>query len=985
MIGKTVSHYRIIEKIGHGGMGEVFLAEDTKLERKVALKFLPMHLTVDKDARLRFEREAKAAAALNHPNIVTVYEIGEHEGQVFIAMEYVEGQTLKELISVHRTPSTVNRSPITHNPLPITQVIDIATQIASGLAAAHEKGIVHRDIKPANIFITKSNVVKILDFGLAKLAGGQADLTRTGTTLGTVAYMSPEQTMGKKVDQRTDMWSFGVVLYEMLSGQRPFKGDYEQAVIYSILNEKQEPLPQMQAALAEVVARALEKEPNRRYQHIGEMSAELEAMKKERGGGFLKLWHWFRRPKVAVSALTLFLLSCFFVFHVVNRNAKIRRAERELFPEIGQLIANSGYENYRNAYKLAEEAEKCIPHDPKLAKIFSLISVISSIQTEPEGAMIYLKNYKNPESEWEYAGLSPIEHLRLPVGFIRLKIEKEGYETIWAASTTFGFDLSKKNFFIPCQIVRRLDKNGSFPPGMVRITGATIQGIGAIGDFFIDRHEVTNRQFKEFVDKGGYQKKEYWKQKFSKNGKELAWEEVLPGFVDQTGRPGPATWQAGDSPDGQAEFPAAGVSWFEAAAYAEFAHKSLPTSEHWGIASGEYTLLFNSKSFFSYFTPQSNFSGHGLAPVGSHPAITAYGVCDMGGNVREWCWNETANGRLIRGGAWDDAPYMLRNWTQLSPFDRSPRNGFRCALYPDPGKIPAATFQKVSIKESPDFYNQRPVSEEVFKIYKEQFAYDKSKLNARLEWRKETAKDWIQEKVTFDAAYENERVTAFLFLPRNSSPPFQTIIYFPGSSATMLRSSKDLEAFYDFRLFPAFLKNGRAVLFPVYKGTFERGSDALTKIYLGDDSHQYTEYFVKVVKDFKRSIDYLETRPDIDCVKLAYLGFSWGGNCGTIIPAVEERLKASMLISGGMRGYALPEVNEINYITRVNIPTLMLNGRYDMSFPYETRIKPMFDLLGTPKKQKELKLYNTDHIVPQNEVIKEALNWLDRFLGPVKR
>jgi serine/threonine protein kinase len=950
----------------------------------VALKFLPRQLTADNEARERFEREAQAAAALNHPNIVTIHEIGEHEGQIYIAMEYVEGQTLKELISVHRTPSTVNQSPIAPSPLPLAQVIAIATQIASGLAAAHAKGIIHRDIKPQNILVDKDGRVKILDFGLAKLKG-LTQLTKTGTTLGTVAYMSPEQALGKEVDQRSDIWSLGVILYEMLANKLPFPGEYDQAVIYSILNEKQEPLPQSQAALAEVVARALEKEPHKRYQHIGEMSAELEAMKKGRGGGFLKPWRWFRRPRVAVPALTLLLLSCFFVLHVVNRNAKIRRAEKELLPEIGQLITNSGYENYRNAFKLAEEAEKYIPHDPRLAEIFSLISVISSIQTEPEGAMIYLKNYKNPESEWEYAGLSPIEHLRLPVGFIRLKIEKEGYETIWAAATTFGFDLSKKNFFIPCQIVRRLDKKGSFPPGMVRITGATIQGSGAIGDFFIDRHEVTNRQFKEFVDKGGYQKKEYWKQKFSKNGKELAWEEVLPGFVDQTGRPGPATWQAGDSPDGQAEFPAAGVSWFEAAAYAEFAHKSLPTSEHWGIASGEYTLLFNSKSFFSYFFPQSNFSGHGLAPVGSHPAITAYGVCDMGGNVREWCWNETANGRLIRGGAWDDAPYMLRNWTQLSPFDRSPRNGFRCALYPDPGKIPAATFQKVSIKESPDFYNQRSVSEEIFKIYKEQFAYDKSELNAHLEWRKETAKDWFQEKVTFDAAYENERVTAFLFLPRNSSPPFQTIIYFPGSAATMLRSSKDIETFYDFRLFPAFLKNGRAVLFPVYKGTFERGSDALTKIYIGDDSHQYTEFFVKVVKDFKRSIDYLETRPDIDCAKLAYLGFSWGGNCGTIIPAVEERLKASMLISGGMRGYALPEVNEINYITRVNIPTLMLNGRYDMSFPYETRVKPMFDLLGTPKKQKELKLYNTDHIVPQNEVIKEALIWLDRFLGPVQR
>jgi tetratricopeptide (TPR) repeat protein/predicted Ser/Thr protein kinase len=276
MTGQTVCHYKILEKIGSGGMGEVYLAEDTKLHRPVALKFLPRHLTEDKDARQRFEREAQAAAALNHPNIVTIHEIGEHEGQVFIAMEYVEGQTLKELIDVGARRAV---------PLPLPDIIAIATQIASGLAAAHEKGIVHRDIKPANIFITKNNVVKILDFGLAKLAGGQANLTRTGTTMGTVAYMSPEQALGKKVDQRTDIWSFGVVLYEMLSGQRPFKGDYEQAIIYSILNEKPEPLEKQgaeePAELGAIIGKCLEKESQARYQQADELLADLRHEKKD--------------------------------------------------------------------------------------------------------------------------------------------------------------------------------------------------------------------------------------------------------------------------------------------------------------------------------------------------------------------------------------------------------------------------------------------------------------------------------------------------------------------------------------------------------------------------------------------------------------------------------------------------------------------------------------------------------------------------------
>ncbi len=260
-------------------MGEVFLAEDTKLRRQVALKFLPRQMTADPEAKQRFEREAQAAAALNHPNIVTIHEIGEHEGQVFIAMEFVEGQTLKELITVHRPPSTVDQSPLAPRPLPLDQVIKIASQIASGLAAAHAKGIVHRDIKPQNIIISSSGTVKILDFGLAKLKGG-SPLTKEASTLGTVHYMSPEQTMGKDVDQRSDIWSLGVVLYEMLSGKLPFQGDYEQAVVYSILNEDPEPLSSIRSEIPHefdtLIQKAMAKKFEERYQQVTTLEDDLK-------------------------------------------------------------------------------------------------------------------------------------------------------------------------------------------------------------------------------------------------------------------------------------------------------------------------------------------------------------------------------------------------------------------------------------------------------------------------------------------------------------------------------------------------------------------------------------------------------------------------------------------------------------------------------------------------------------------------------------
>ena len=328
---------------------------------------------------------------------------------------------------------------------------------------------------------------------------------------------------------------------------------------------------------------------------------------------------------------------------------------------------------------------------------------------------------------------------------------------------------------------------------------------------------------------------------------------------------------------------------------------------------------------------------------------------------------------------------MFNAFSQAPAFDRSSKNGFRCALYPDPEKIAESVFGMVEFGETRDFYKEKPVSDAIFEIYKEQFFYDKTPLNVNLEARDENSEDWIHERITLDAAYSDERIIAHLFLPKNTDPPYQTVIYFPGSSSLYQESSEDLERYYEFSFFLSFIvKNGRAVLYPVYEGTFERREDALTAIHGGENSHRYTEYLIRLVKDFKRCIDYLETRQDIDSKKLAYYGMSWGSVLGAIIPAVEDRLHASILIAGGFYGSARPESDPINYITRVKTPTLMLNGKYDTILPYETSTKPMFDLLGTPDEDKELKLYDTDHIIPRNELIRETLDWLDRYLGSVK-
>ena len=268
--GTMVSHYRIIEKIGSGGMGEVYLAEDTKLNRKVALKFLPPHLCQDEECRQRFKREAQAAAKLNHPNIVTIHEVSDYQGRPFIAMELVEGLSLRDLAKGKE--------------LSIDRIIELAIQVCDGLGAAHGKKVVHRDIKPSNIVIDAYGRPKILDFGLAATQGGE-HLTKTGSTLGTVRYMSPEQVQGKEIDQRSDLFSLGVVLYELIAGRTPFERDNEAATLKAITQDNPEPLARYKSdipdELQRTVSKLLEKDSAYRYQTAAGVISDLRRLKKE--------------------------------------------------------------------------------------------------------------------------------------------------------------------------------------------------------------------------------------------------------------------------------------------------------------------------------------------------------------------------------------------------------------------------------------------------------------------------------------------------------------------------------------------------------------------------------------------------------------------------------------------------------------------------------------------------------------------------------
>ncbi|MGA9293472.1 MAG: protein kinase [Ignavibacteriaceae bacterium] len=981
MIGKSVNQYKILEKIGSGGMGIVYKAKDMKLDRFVALKFLTPHLNQGEEEKKRFIHEAKAISALEHQNICSIFEINEtDDGQMFIVMAYYNGESLKDRIK--------------RGPLAINEAIDISTKIARGLAKAHSKGIIHRDIKPANILLTEDSEIKIVDFGLAKLAG-KSMLTKEGTTLGTIAYMSPEQTRGTEIDSRTDIWALGVVIYEMLTGTLPFKGDYDQAVMYSILNEEPRPLaklnPEVPPELQKIVGIALQKNPVSRYSSVNNILKDITEYQDSLSGkestfnlrSFLRL---IRKPYIAIPVAVVIILIILGIEWYLNRQSKIRWAREVALPKIEKLVDYS-WRDYTDAYKLEEAALNYIPDNQKLIKLIAESSRDINIDTDPPGAKVYFKQYSQPSGEWKYLGTTPIKKISIPISVFRWKFIKDGYDTVFAAASSWNVKLKMGSPLVPNNLFRKLDKTGNVPPGMVRVPGIKTR-FGKMDDFFIDKYEVTNKKYKEFIDKGGYKNKRYWKNEFIKDGKTLRWEEAMKLFVDQTGRPGPSTWQAGDYPYGQIDYPVSGISWYEASAYADFAGKELPTNTHWGLAMGEATPLIRMPQFGGYaiFASFSNFRGDGVLPVGKLQGISPYGAFDMAGNIREWCLNKTPKGRLLRGGAWNEPTYLFIQPSQEPPLNRSDKNGLRCVLYTHREKIPEQIFGITEFREDEYYSNQKPVSDYVFRIYKEQFSYDKADLNPTLESKDENSDYWIHETVSFNAAYNNERIIAHLFLPKNASPPYQAVIYFPGGSTRFLNSSKNIEELDEFRNFVSYIiKNGRAVLFPIYKGTFERRENGLGPELLQQGKlHQFSEYRVQLVKDFERCIDYLETRRDIDTSRIAYYGMSWGGLYGEIIPAIDNRLKVSVLISGGIVLRGLPEVSAINYITRVKIPTLMLNGKYDMLLPYNKAIKPMYDLLGIPKEDKKLILYETDHIPPKKEFMKMTLVWLDKYLGTVK-
>jgi formylglycine-generating enzyme required for sulfatase activity/predicted Ser/Thr protein kinase/dienelactone hydrolase len=962
--GSRMGRYAIVGRLGAGGMGVVYQAHDGELDRTVAVKVLASRALTNDDARRRFRKESLALAKLSHAHIAGIYDVGRADGADFIVMECVAGESLAAKVK--------------GGPLTVKEATGIVLQIAQALEEAHEHGVIHRDLKPANVMLTPKGQAKVLDFGLAKLfAPLDMDATQTvteeGVLAGTPRYMSPEQARGKAVNAQTDLWSLGVLYFELLTGRGPFGGEDTFSVLRAILEESPATVgamrPEVPAECDRIIQRALEKDPAKRYQTASEMVADLTEALAEMTGSTRVEAGVRRRSPVGWMAMTAAVLvaAVGFSWWTYHRWSRRSWASGEALPQIRKLLEEK---KPAAAFLLLTEAQAALPADAELKQIADEDAQTMSVTSSPAGATVSIQDYATPDGKWLTLGVTPLQQVRVPVGYFRWRVAKAGVGELVEAP------LTGKQMEFPLQAAL------AAPAGMMLVPAAkhwttSVDFVGWVGpydlpSYYVDRYETTNREYQKFVDDGGYGKRELWQEKFVKDGRELSWDEAMAEFRDTSGRQGPSTWVAGHYPEGKADYPVAGVSWYEAAAYLAWAKRRLPVVAQW--------FQMAPPDAAGYTIRASNISGQALAPVGTFHGVGPFGTYDAAGNVREWVANPVDdNHRYILGGSWKSPVYFYFDPEALSPFDRSDTNGFRGVR--DIGQMPVAAEGPMRHMDR-DFSKFKPVSDAVFQGYKALYAYPNTPLNAKSEGIVSETADWREEKVSFETGYRGERMAAYLFLPKKVTPPYQTVLFFPSARVEFQETNNGGRNLGDIKFFDYIVQSGRAVMYPIYEDTYERR----VKFSLPGGAQNIgltTDWY----KDAARSLDYLATRNDIDTGRMAYLGVSMGSAEGVIAAEqLQDRLKAAVFLDGGFFLQPPPlGGDQADFAPRLKIPVLMVNGRYDFTFGLEKAQNPLFAMLGTPAADKRHLVLDTPHDVTEQkpQLVKAVLDWLDRYLGRV--
>lgn len=984
--------------LGTGGFGEIWLAAnvDTHVQHVFKFCFQPDRVRGLKRevVLLRLLKESLG----DREDIARIIDWELDKQPYYIESEYTEGGDIKNWAK--------NQGGI--DKVPLKTRLELLAQAADALSAAHGAGVLHKDIKPGNILIHQAGEAEsprtvLADFGIGLLTDmeflKQQDITTMGLTetlvgssstsgSGTALYMAPELLEGRPPSPQSDIYSLGVLLYQMVIGDlsRALATGWEQAVTDELLRQDISACvggnPESRLSDPSQLSERLRSLDERRKR----LDAENRAREKEQKA-LLRLQRMKKR--LIYAGVIGFILALTAVFSLLHHRSSKREAMRTwahetAMPEIQKLLEA---ENYPAAYELTKKAKTVIPDNPTLKTYMDKSTNDIDIRTQPPGAKVAYKPYTDVDAPWIELGVTPIDKVRLPVGMHRWKIVKEGYqerELARAVMSRKGLSPKQRKFIAkrygdPYSFDWHLYKKDQVPPGTIGVDKGIFQ-MALVGfpfdprgmpleRFFIDRTEVTNREYKEFVAKGGYQDSKFWKQQFKKDGEVIPWADAMKLFVDRTGRPGPATWELGDYPEVQGDYPVSGVSWYEAAAYAEFRGKSLPTIFHWVRAALPIREVL--APITRHISLQSNLGNKGSVRVGQYAGIGSSGAKDMAGNIREWCWNGNGEKNYCLGGMWSDPSYMFNETMALSTWDRSPGNGFRCALYPEDVPLPKKLLREINLGFY-DPYTIPPYPKEVFQARKAMYAYPKIPLDPVIENETPGGRDWKRETVSINAAYNKERLILHIDLPTTGKPPYKAVIYFPGGNAWYQPKFARNSLWEPWDAIP---KSGRAFITPIYSGTFERGGGSPDKIYK-------TTWFSEWLQDLGRTIDYLETRKDIDTRDIAYLGLSFGGLYGPALSAYENRIKVIILVGGGLLFYASrpkPKGISTPYSTA---PTLMLNGKHDFILPVKTHQKAMFDLIGTPPEHKRHVIYDAGHLpLPRAPMLKEIMAWLDKYQG----
>ena len=989
--GSRIRRYEIGVPLGAGGMGEVFLARDLELDRTVALKILPDSAASSPEHVRRFVQEAKAAVGLNHPNIAHIYDAGDEQGVRFMVMEYVQGQTLRQRMHEQR--------------LKVSEALDIAAQVASALASAHAGGIVHRDIKPENVMLRPDGYVKVLDFGLAKLTANRPNentavlKTEPGLVMGTMHYMSPEQLRGEEVDGRSDVFSLGVLLYEMLTGHRPFESSTAAGVVAAILSEEPALPNDVQENVRAIVRRALAKKREERPSAREIFEALKEAQHETgriRSGDMptQALTQVVEVPRPRKRLLLFGLLALLGVAAIAYglwamQRARVRAEAEAALAGTEKLVAE------RKFFEAWDDVMRAQPilgaDDARIAVALEKIGVDLNVKSEPAGATVHLQRY-TPEGDAprELVGTTPIEKKKVPRGDYLMTVEKSGYATL-TRPLSLSLTLAGNRWLdLPMEpLTVRLGEASRVPAGMVFVPGGPYKLAGVVRpttktipleDYAIDRTEVSQREFETFIRDGGYRRRELWKHPFVKDGKTLSFDEATALFRDKTGLAGPRNWSGGKPAAGREDHPVTDITWYEAAAFAEWKGKRLPTIFEWDKAARDGVVSPFGMSYpwgITYsgtdVTQRANFRGAGTMPVDSLPfGMSRVGALHMAGNVSEWCRNTWDDGQLVLGGSSEDATYGFLNVSGFPPFYSSERLGFRCVKSTgDQGAMPLTSEVELT--------TYQPVGDAEFARLARVYDYDRNvPLNAKV---LETidATDWTREKISFTGG-NGKTALLYLYLPKGYKRPLQIIQF--GPPTDIVRGLRSISMGIEQALGTS-IRSGRAAFGVVLEGYIERPWPA-GFVRPDHRSPEFAEATAEQMTDIRRALDYLATRKDIDITKLGYMGPSAGSYTGVLITAIDDRYRSVMFTGAGIRRTereVTPAASRVHFAPRIKAPKLLLHGRWDETHPLRSDTEPLFALMREPKK---LVIYDGGHIPPWDYWLKATNEWFDQTLGPVQ-